>query len=317
MKILLINLDSTITNIALKKIEKYHLDKGDEVFWDLEYMAPDVDKIYVSCIFDWNKEKAWSWGKYPYAIVGGTGVDLDLKLPDEIEEQKPKINIGFTTRGCIRNCPFCVVQRKEGKLHVVGDIYDLWDGTTKDIQLLDNNIMGDFEHFKKIWGQIKQEKLRLKENGLDIRILDDKRAEVLTTLRIKYKFAFDNMKDEEAVRKGCDILRKHNIKEATFYVLVQFNTTLEEDLYRLNLIKELGFTAYVQRYKFADSDKRYIALAMWANQRHMYKKMSFEEFLYKGQPHYVQYFGSELPSLLEYGQRYKVKKEVGNQLNLF
>jgi len=55
VKVLLIDIDSKIENLALKKIEKYHLDKGDEVVWNFPLMP--VDKTYVSCIFSWNADK--------------------------------------------------------------------------------------------------------------------------------------------------------------------------------------------------------------------------------------------------------------------
>jgi radical SAM superfamily enzyme YgiQ (UPF0313 family) len=138
MTVLLIDVDSQIPNLALKKIEKYHLDRGDEVIWHNKFLYGQVDKTYVSVIFSWNKYKAEQFSK---ADRGGTGWDLTAKLPKEIEEVKPKINLGFTTRGCIRRCQFCVVPQKEGNISVEGDIYDIWDGTSKEIELLDNNIM--------------------------------------------------------------------------------------------------------------------------------------------------------------------------------
>ncbi|GAH92586.1 unnamed protein product, partial [marine sediment metagenome] len=82
-------------------------------------------------------------------------------LRPEIEEMKPKINIGFTTRGCIRKCPFCIVPEKEGKIRVVGDIYDFWDREGTELIILDNNILALPEHFKMICTQLKQENLKV------------------------------------------------------------------------------------------------------------------------------------------------------------
>src|SRR3990167_9493786 len=106
MKILILDIDSKIDNFALKKIEKYHLNKGDEVIWNNELFKNTVDKIYVSCVFDWNKDNCKEWeGR---AEIGGSGYSLERVLPPEIEEVKPHINLGFTSRGCIRKCPFCL-----------------------------------------------------------------------------------------------------------------------------------------------------------------------------------------------------------------
>ena len=159
MKVLLVNIDSIIPNLALKKAEKYHLDKGDEVSWDMPLMLDQVDKTYVSCIFPENKDKCLIFeGR---ALIGGSGYSLDIKLPPEIEEVKPRMNWGFTTRGCIRNCYFCFVPKMEGKVRVIGDIYDVWDGKSKDICLMDNNILVIPKHFKLICSQLRKENLRV------------------------------------------------------------------------------------------------------------------------------------------------------------
>ena len=129
-KISIINIDSKIPNLALKKIEKYHLDKGDEVIWDFPLIPSD--KTYVSIVFSWNKEQA---KQYPGADIGGSGYDLKKKLPPEIDKIKPRINLGFTTRGCLRKCYFCIVPEKEGVVRTEGDIYDLWDGKSKELTI--------------------------------------------------------------------------------------------------------------------------------------------------------------------------------------
>ena len=150
MKILLINIDSTKPNLALKKIEKYHKDKGDEIVWDFPLMAAWADKIYVSAIYTWSKDKCGEWeGR---AEIGGSGYDLKKTLPPEIENVRPRINMGFTTRGCVRRCPFCIVSEKEGGIRAVGDIYDIWDGRSKEVELLDNNILALPDHFEKNLG---------------------------------------------------------------------------------------------------------------------------------------------------------------------
>ena len=137
MKILIVDIDSKIPNLALAKICKYHQDKGDKIYYDMPLIQ--TDKIYVSCVFTKNRHKAEQWeGK---AEIGGSGYNLTTTLPPEIENIKPHINLGFTTRGCIRNCEFCIVPKKEGKIRIVGELLDLWDGKAKDIAVLDNNIL--------------------------------------------------------------------------------------------------------------------------------------------------------------------------------
>jgi hypothetical protein len=279
VKVLIINIDSVIPNLALKKIEKYHKDKGDEVIWDMPMFASVCDKIYVSCVFTENKSKCYEWeGR---AIIGGTGYDLSIKLPEEIEQVKPRINFGFTTRGCIRKCEFCFVPAKEGLIHSVADIYDIWDGKSKELVLMDNNILAMPAHFKFICSQLRKEKIKVDFNqGLDIRLLTDELAIELSTIRhiSDIRFAWDNIKDEKNIRKGIDLLKKHNCKRGMFYVIVGFNSTMEEDLYRFETLKGLGQRAYCMRFKTTKGKREYSDMASWVNQVRFFESMTFDRY---------------------------------------
>lgn len=278
MRIALIDIDSTIPNLALKKIEKYHLDRGDVVDWNNPLMASIADKIYVSCIFDWNKNRC---EEFFNAEIGGTGYDLYKKLPPEIEAVKPKINLGFTMRGCIRNCSFCVVPRKEGKPYIVGDLLDLWDGKSREVTLFDNNAFAIPEHFKLVCQQAREKKIKIDFNqGLDIRLLNDELAQEIskTPFQTDIRFAWDNIKDEASIRRGIAMLKKHKCRRSMFYVLVGFNSTLEEDLYRFNVLKSLGSRAYCMRHKNCRGKREYNDMSSWVNQFRFFSSMDFDTF---------------------------------------
>ncbi len=278
MRISLIDIDSKIPNLALKKIEKYHLDRGDKVDWNNKLMASVADKVYVSCVFDWNKLLTKEWeGR---AKIGGSGYSLDIVLPNEIEEIKPRINLGFTTRGCIRKCSFCIVPKKEGMIRVVGDLLDLWDGKSKDVVILDNNILALPEHFRLICKQARENKIRIDFNqGLDCRLLtDDICKELKTISHIEYRFAFDDIKLKLQVEEAITLLQRNGINRCNWYVLVGFNSTFEKDLERLNFLRDRNQNAYVQRYT-GYKDRKYIPLARWVNQHHIFQGMTWEQFI--------------------------------------
>jgi len=283
VKVLLINIDSKLPNIALKKIELWHKNQDDEVIWDMPMQINEVDKVYASCIFTSNK---WQCEQYKGlrgdTVIGGTGYDLTIKLPTEIDNMKPKINYGFTTRGCIRKCPFCFVWKSEGHIRIVGDLYDIWDGKCKKVTLLDNNILAAPEHFKIICTQIRKENIKVDFNqGLDIRLLTPELADVLnSTPTADLRFAFDSPSLESIVRTKIAMLRQHSKKRPFVYVLVGFDTTFEEDLHRLNVLKELGCRAYVMRHENTPNRLIYIRLAEWANQFWTFAKYTFEDFCY-------------------------------------
>ncbi len=280
MKILIMDIDSKIPNYALKKVEKYHLKKGDEVVWNFSLFRPIADKIYISCIFDKNKKKCFEWQDDPKCLIGGSGYSLDIVLPEEIERVKPRINLGFTTRGCIRNCKFCIVPKKEGKIRVVGDLLDLWDGKAKDIVLLDNNILALPEHFKLICKQARDNKIRLDFNqGLDHRLLNQEIVDELKSIRhLDLHFAWDNMSDFATVEKAINLLQKNNINRCNWLMLVGFNTTFEEDLFRANYLRNHNQNAYVMRYN-GKTTPELTRLSRWVNNRAWFHAISWEEFL--------------------------------------
>ncbi len=294
MRVLIIDIDSKIPNLALKKAERYHLDRGDEVIWDMSLMANQVDRIYVSCVFRKNRHKAEEYEVYPHALIGGSGYDLKVTLPPEIEDVTPRINMGFTTRGCIRQCGFCVVPEKEGGIRIVGRLLDLWDGKANQITLLDNNILAVPRHFVEVCFQALLNWIRLDFNGgLDHRLLTREIAVMLAvTPHVVYKFAYDRPAYRKSVNRAIALLKAVGIRQSTWYVLVGYDTTLEQDLQRLNHLRFMNQRAFVQRYVMRPELN---PLARWANQRHMFAAMTFGQFLRepRKRDYYIGIYGRE------------------------
>lgn len=285
MKVLLVNIDSKITNIALEKIKLYHTLKGDEVdeCRELNMFGSNYDKIYVSCIFTKNREKALEFKHFfgDKVEIGGTGYDLEKTLPKEIDEMKPKINIGFTTRGCIRNCYFCFVPKKEGNLRVVGDIYDFWDTKSKEITILDNNILPLREHFRKIYSQIKENNLTVDFNqGLDHRVMTEEQAKMLLDLKHKdfITFAFDDIKYMPTVVRALEILKSLGVKDwqTRWYVYVSPTHSLKDVMDRIMTIRKYRQMAYIM--KDVDAKQEWLkAIARYCNFQASFKLMTLPE----------------------------------------
>jgi len=280
MKVGLYNLEPRIKNLAIEKLRLYYQGCGDVVDDCLPMETNGLDVVYASSIFDWTSQKYVS----PEMVTGGTGFNLTTTLPPEVEAMQPHLNFGFTTRGCIRKCPFCVVPRKEGKIRVVGDLLDLWDSKSKEVILYDNNILALPEHFAFICEQARQYKLKLDFNqGLDHRLLTPEIVDIMRSIsHYEYRFAFDHPTYINSVGKAIKLLQDKGINRCMWYVLVGFDTTFEEDLFRLNYLRDHGQLAFVQRYrdkKKKKLGKEYTALARWANQHNIYRGMTWEQFL--------------------------------------
>lgn len=306
MKVLIINIDSVSfnftskqisnapPNIALEKIAKYHTGKGDEVIRDFPLAKTFVDKIYVSCIFTKNKHLCDEWEGI--AEIGGTGYDIKKKLPDEIESIELRINYGFTTRGCIRKCKFCFVPEKEGGMHIVADLYDIWDGKSKEVIFFDNNILALPKHFKLICKQARGNNLRIDFNqGLDIRLLTDDIAQEIKKTRMSIRFAFDSPKTKSIIESKMLILHKYNIY-AMWYILVGFDSDIEEEISRVEYLISHNQRPYIMKHENCGNDKRYIAIDRWANSPLFGKgTIPFKEYLNNTEDgnKYLKYFSSD------------------------
>lgn len=273
------NLEPKYFNLALEKVTKYYRQQKKEVVEYYPLWHNTYNKIYASSIFTFTDKSDVT----PDMIYGGSGFDLTTQLPPEIENIKIYKNKGFTTRGCIRNCVFCIVPQKEGYVRAVGDLMDLWDRENKEIILYDNNILSLPHHFELICEQARDNKIRLDFNqGLDHRLLTQEIVDLLKSIRhSELRFAFDHPSLLPTVEKAINLLQQNNINRCLWYVLVGFNTTFEQDLERLNYLKSQNQNAYVQRHIDSQDKSRHIALAMWANQHQVFQAMSFRDFCYR------------------------------------
>ena len=250
MQILLIDCDSMgFSNLALMKLSAWHKARGDEVFLG---QAASWDRSYASCVFSVNSEK----DTYPPdAQRGGIGFGLARWLPSEVEHTMPDYGLygqdlgwsmGFTSRGCIRKCPWCVVPEKEGNITAWAEIYEFWDPRHDRIRLLDNNLLAA-SNWKDTLASLVKERLLVDFNqGLDIRLVDDERVYFLNKVRRwgSLRFSFDLPGMAARVREGVKQLRNAGIGKIQFYVLVGFNTTFEEDRERFRFIRELNCEAF-------------------------------------------------------------------------
>lgn len=299
MKIGLIDLDKSenFPNLALMKISAFHKKKNDSVEWYQPLFGGEYDIVYISKIFSWSLE-------YPYeirakkVIKGGIAYGLDNKLPEEVEHLYPDYSLysftknkayGFLSRGCPRACSFCNVSFQQGKqARKVADLSEFWQGQ-KEIILLDPNILAVPE-WSNLFQQLIKSKARVEfSQGLDIRLMTKEKAEMLNKIKIKMiHFAWDqyNIKTFEKLKEFRSLLNFKN-RELGVYILVNFDTTLKEDLDRIYKLKAIGYTPYVMRYKSPnlkiknlENGNIYNKLARWVNRKHFFNKFeTFEEYL--------------------------------------
>ncbi len=263
MKVLLSDLDiikerRPFPNLALMKLSAYHKSKGDEVYLNFPLCLADLE--YASCVFSWNRGEKRRLQNG--AIFGGSGIDLKSELPPEVEHIMPdytlypnvKFSFGFTSRGCIRKCPWCLVSEKEGVIKAWARIYEFWDKRHTKIILLDNNLLAS-PNWRVTMEDLLAEDIEVDFNqGLDIRLVNEESVNYLTRVKTKQlRFAFDSIIYKPAVVKGIKLLLEQGIspRKLSFYVLVGFEDD-DNGLERMMILHSFGVDVYPMIYKGKD-----------------------------------------------------------------
>lgn len=294
MKIRLLATDSKIPNLAIMKISTFYKKNGHDVDWyNPLFDSEDTDILYESKIFTFTPDYKY----YPLnaeIIRGGTGIDIESRLPDEIENIKEldyslysncNYSIMFMSRGCIRNCKFCVVRKKEGYIRRV-DPPNL-NPQGKYILLMDNNFFACKDWRSNI-ALLRSYNQPIDFNqGIDLRILTEEMAQELGKTKIKViHCAWDNYEDKETVLKGINILSKYvKPRKITCYVLVGFKqrTIIAEDIERVMTLSQLGVNPFAmgymnfddKNYKKSDEVKKF---CRWVNMKSVFKSCTWNEY---------------------------------------
>jgi len=279
-------------NLALMKLSAWHKNRGDKVYF--RWIPPDVDRLYISCLFKENAPQARGIGKlFPTAevILGGYGINNTM-LPHVIEHIYPDYSLygidysmGYTSRGCIRNCPWCVIPKMEGYIREWA-WFDEFHRDQKKMVLLDPNILASPRVKEKLQWLIDN-KIDVNFNaGLDARLVTDEIAQLLSQVRTytwsfktrMYHFAWDNVKDEKTVLRGLERLLAAGIPAyaLTFYVLSGYDgQTIEDERYRCEKLISYEVNPFVMLYHRKDPVRN--AYARWINKR-LYKVCTWDEY---------------------------------------
>lgn len=321
MKIGLIDVDgSGFPNLPLMKLSAWHKRQGDTVEWYEPLLSGHMERVYMSRVFSFSTDYEYCInadeiikGGSGYAIktvesreIFGDREDIreryevydktrDASLPDDIEHMRPDYSLypgltentayGFLTRGCPRGCMFCHVAEKEGRCsRKTADLAEFWGGQKK-IVLLDPNITA-CRDWKELFWQLIDSGAKVDINqGMDIRMMTDEKAEIVKKIKTeRVHFAWDQYEDGNII-----IPRLKAFKEITgwkswktiVYVLVNFNTTIEQDLERIYTLREMDYDPYVMIYdkehtSGTDAVRR---LQRWVNNRKIFKTIKcFEDY---------------------------------------
>ena len=213
-------------------------------------------------------------------------------------------SIGFTTRGCIRHCEFCV-NRLSNKVSYWSPVKEFLDISRPRIYLWDDNIMAAPPAiFKQVMNDLQATGKPFQfRQGMDIRLMTEEKAQLLNNVKYygDYIFAFDHYKMDdpkekrqvEQTIKGLSIWRKHCHKSTKLYVLVAYDSQDEKDIegafFRIKILMGHGCLPYIMRYEEYNNSRfksMYTQLARWCNQPGFFKKMSFRQYCVRNEEYH-------------------------------
>lgn len=301
MKVLLIQFDGKFPNIALMRISSHHKALGDSVtlrhIGNVKALYPvelaEYDRIYGSLIFEWNRIVAQKvlWYR-PDAIIGGSGWDeipntadsglvyigsrRDKATVSQLEDYgistKEKDyslyptfhnSIGFTQRGCRKNCGFCKVPVIEPEMLQDESIHGIWrgDGNPKNLILWDNDTFGA-PMWRETFREIIDGGYRVSFNqGINARLMNEEQAEMFAAtpcysddFRVRRWYtAWDNKADEKILFRGLGYLTKYGVNPDNImvYVLIGYwpGETDSDWNYRREKLRDIGVRPYPMPYR--------------------------------------------------------------------
>lgn len=296
IRIALIDVDNhNFPSLPLMKLSAWHRQQGDDVEWydPLRAWKSPPDLVYMSKVFTFTPD-------YPHPVSageiirGGTGYSYPDGKPDllpETEHIYPDYSLypewtkdtayGFLTRGC----DFCIVGEKEGKKsRKVADLEEFWHGQ-KNIVLLDPNFFA-CQDWRGLAGQLIGSRAWIDfSQGCDIRTMTAEKTEYLGQMHIKrIHFAWDRYGEKDLVIRKLEEFRRMTgwgYWKMGVYILTNFDTTFEQDLERVYILRDLGYNPYVMIYNKQDVPKGHALrrLQRWVNARAAFRTVKkFEDF---------------------------------------
>ena len=291
IRIGLIDVDShNFPNLCLMKLSAYHKAQSHQVcFWNPLFY---FDVVYKSRVFtDTYSKDSITVRNAGQVIKGGTGYGPGPDLPDEIEHSYPDYSLypqysetayGFLSRGCPRGCGFCIVGGKEGrKSRKVADLSEFWRGQ-REIKLMDANLLACPDHEKLLLQLAGSRALVDFSQGLDIRLITRDNVALLNQVRTKaVHFAWDNP-DEDLTRYFRQFLEWTSIRNPRLrrvYLLTNYGSTHEQDLYRVETLRQMGFDPYVMIYERPTAPPITRHLQRWVNNKRLFYAIpSFSDY---------------------------------------
>lgn len=209
--------------------------------------------VLVSATFTWDIEKAYAlaraWSRhFDNVQVGGPA--FGDRGGEFVPGRFIKHGVTFTSRGCPKRCPWCLVPQREGKIREL----DIQPGYI----VQDNNLLACSRgHQEKVFEMLLRQPISSSfPGGLDLDYLDVWHIEQFKMLFKHHKLgcifvAFDTEKSLEELPRAKDLFDDFHIGRCFAYVLIGFKgDTIEKAESRLERVydSERGFLPFAMLF---------------------------------------------------------------------
>ena len=158
----------------------------------------------------------------------------------------------------------------------MADLSEFWNGE-EEIKLMDPNLLACPDHERLIEQLIESRALVDFTQGLDIRLISRDNVSLLNKVRTKaVHFAWDNPDEDltEYFRRFRELTSIKSDRNRRVYVLTNYGSTHEQDLYRVNTLRALGYDPYVMIYERPTAPRITRHLQRWVNNKRIFHSVS-------------------------------------------
>lgn len=207
---------------------------------DPPLFRPPEMPVRISCTFTWDIQESLrlerSWGRF-YSDIHVGGPAFDDPGGEFVPGRFVKKGVTITSRGCSKNCEWCLVPKREGWIREL-PINDGWD-------VADNNLLAcSRKHVESVFEMLRCQHEPIKfSGGLDAEMLQEWHVGLLKSIRLKFAwFACDYPGGVVNLEKVADLMSDFSIEKKRCYVLIGHNgeTQIQAEK-RLIDVYRLGF----------------------------------------------------------------------------
>ena len=216
------------------------------------FKCPQYDEIHISVCFTWDLPKIEQlirqWEPYGKVRLGGPA--YDDAGDGFVSGMYLKPGVTITSRGCLNDCPWCFVPKREGHIRELpihpGHIVQ------------DNNLLACSKlHIQKVFAMLRGQHQIDFSGGFEADKITNSVVEDLRNLAIRHIWvSYDHPNQKNATQKAIERLKRYFTRDKVrCYVLIGHNgDTLDKAECRLREAYQMGSLPFAMRYRTDDTD---------------------------------------------------------------